>query len=102
MLMVFHRGTSLVPNSTVSVMSRSEGLGGHMKVFWAMNSLSMSFWIVPPMTFRSMTRFSATAMYMPQMTGAGGLMVMEVVIRSMGSPAKRSSISARDSFQTPH
>ena len=42
------------------------------------------------------------AMYMAQMTGAGGLMVMEVVIFSMGSPSKRSSMSSSVSIATPH
>ena len=102
MLMVFQRGTSLVPNSTVSITNRTEGRGGHIKVFWAANSFNMSFWIVPPSLFLGIPLFSAMAMYMAQITEAGGLMVMEVVIRSMGKPSKRISISFRVSMATPH
>ena len=47
MLIVFQRGSSRVPHSTVSVTSLSEGAGGKMYSFWAMNSLRMSFWSVP-------------------------------------------------------
>lgn len=58
--------------------------------------------MVPPRTFRSIPRFSAMAMYMAQTMAAGGLMVMEVVIWSMGSPANRSSMSFNVSMATPH
>ena len=40
---MFHLGRWLVPNSTVSVTKRIDGLGGKMYSFWAMYSLSMSF-----------------------------------------------------------
>ena len=50
MLTVFQRGTSRVQYSTVSTIRRTEGRGGSMKVFWAINSLSMSFWMVPPIS----------------------------------------------------
>ena len=44
---VFHCGTFCEPNSIVSTTSRIEGSGGKMNSFCAMNSLRMSFWIVP-------------------------------------------------------
>ena len=76
-----------MPNSTVSLISLTEGSGGHMKVFWAMNSLSMSFWIVPPILVSGMPLISAAAQYMAQRAVAGGLMVMEVVTLSIGMPS---------------
>src|SRR5512137_1997917 len=102
MLMVFQRGTSLVQYSMVSTMIRREGFGGSMKVFWAINSLSMSFWMVPPMSFLLMPFFSATTMYMAKRMEAGGLMVMDVVTLSRGMPSNRISMSLRVSMATPH
>ena len=58
-----------------------------------MNSLSMSFWMVPPIFDRGMPRMSAAAQYMAQRAVAGGLIVMDVVTLSMGMPAKRVSMS---------
>ncbi len=58
--------------------------------------------MVPPITFLSIPLFSAIATYIAQSTGAGGLMVMDVVILSMGSPSNRSSISFKVSIATPH
>ena len=37
-------------------MTRTEGAGGEIHSFCAMNSLSMSFWIVPPSLFQAMPR----------------------------------------------
>jgi hypothetical protein len=45
--------------------------------------------------------FSARARYMARMTAAGALMVMEVLTWSRGMPAKRSSMSSRESMATP-
>ena len=47
MLTVFHCGTCWVQNSMTSATSRTDGSGGKTNSFWAWNSLSMSFWIVP-------------------------------------------------------
>ena len=102
MLMVFQRGRCWLPNSKVSTTSRIEGLGGKMNSFWAMYSFRMSFWMVPPSTSMGMPRFSAMAMYMAQMTAAGLLMVIEVVISSTGMPSNRISMSARLETATPH
>src|SRR3990170_594054 len=102
MLIVFQRGTSLVQYSMVSTMIRREGFGGSMKVFWAMNSFSISFWIVPPISFLLIPCFSATTMYMASRIEAGGLIVMEVVTLSRGIPSNRISISFNVSIATPH
>jgi len=99
---VFHLGTFRVPNSTVSLMSFTDGSGGHMRVFWAMNSLSMSFWIVPPIFVRGIPWISAAAQYMAQRAVAGGLIVIEVVILSRGTPLVRTRKSSRVSMATPH
>ena len=101
MLIVFHLGTCFVPNSTVSLISRTEGSGGHMKVFWAMNSFSMSFWIVPPIWVRGTPLCSAAAQYIAQRAVAGGLIVMEVVTWSIGIPSMRVRKSSRVSMATP-
>ena len=73
-----------------------------MSVFWAMNSFRQSFWIVPPSFFRSKPSFSALAMYMAQMTEAGGLMVMDAVTSSRWMPRKRRCMSSTVSMATPH
>ena len=86
----------------VSTTSRMEGSTGKMYSFWAVYSLSMSFWMVPPSAAAGTPRFSAAAMYMAQRMAAGALMVMDVVTRSMGMPSKRISMSARDETATPH
>jgi len=102
MLMVFHRGTYFVPNSTVSLISFTEGSGGHIKVFWAMNSFNMSFWIVPPIFVRGIPFSSAAAQYIAHRAVAGGLIVMDVVTRSMGIPSTNCMKSSRVSMATPH
>ena len=80
MLMVFQRGSSRVPHSTVSVTSFSDGAGGKMYSFWAMNSLRMSFCSVPVSWARGTPIFSAATMYMAQIMAAGELMVIDVLI----------------------
>lgn len=100
--MKFHLGTFLGPHSKVSMTSFTLGSGGKMNSFWAMNSLRMSFWMVPPSFFQSYPFFLATARYMAQMALAGLLMVMEVVTSSRLIPSKRISMSARLETATPH
>ena len=51
-----------------------------MYSFCAMNSLRMSFWIVPESVFQSAPCFSATARYIAKIIGAGELIVIDVVI----------------------
>ncbi len=52
MLMVFQRGTSAEQKARMSVMMRMDGRGGKIQDFWAMYSLRMSFWMVPPRSFQ--------------------------------------------------
>jgi len=56
-------GVSSTANSMVSVTIFSEGLGGITHSFWAMNSLSISFWSVPRTLSRGTPCWSASAMY---------------------------------------
>ena len=102
MEMVFHLGNRWLPNSTVSVTNRMEGLGGKMYSFWAMYSLRMSFWMVPPSRCIGTPCFSAAAMYMAQTMAAGLLMVIDVVTLSRGMPSKRASMSRSEETATPH
>ena len=99
---MFQRGSSRVPNSIVSVTRRIEGSGGNRNSFCAMNSLRMSFWVVPSSIARGKPAFSAATMYIAQIGAAGELMVIEVETRSSGSPSRRTSMSARLLTPTPH
>ena len=90
-----------VHHSIMSTMSRIDGSGGKIHSFWAMYSLRMSAWIVPPSTSGGMPCFSATTTYWASTTAAGAFTVIEVVTRSSGMPAKRSSMSASVSTATP-
>ena len=85
----------------MSTMSRIDGSGGKIHSFWAMYSLRMSAWMVPPSTSGGMPCFSATTTYWASTTAAGAFTVIEVVTRSSGIPAKRSSMSASVSTATP-
>ncbi len=98
---MFHFGTSLAQYSIESTTRRIDGAGGKMNSFWAMNSLRMSFWSVPPSFAAGTPCFSATAMYMHSRIAAGELMVMEVVMSASGMPSKSVSMSARESMATP-
>src|SRR5574341_1224319 len=102
MLMVFHLGTFLVQKAIMSVMILMEGRGGKIHSFWAMYSLRMSFWIVPPIRAGLTPCFSAVTMYMARRTAAGLLMVMEVATVLRGMPLNRVSMSLRESTATPH
>ncbi len=86
----------------MSVTRRIEGAGGKRYSFWAMNSLRMSFWVVPSSRSRGTPAFSAATMYIAQIGAAGELMVIEVETRSRGRPASRTSMSARLLTATPH
>ena len=77
---VFHFGTSVAQNAKMSVMSRIDGRGGKMYSFCAMNSLRMSFWIVPDSVFQSAPCCSATTRYIAKIIGAGELIVIDVVM----------------------
>jgi hypothetical protein len=72
-----------------------------MYSFCAMNSLRMSFWMVPPSFSEPEPRFWAFARYMAQTALAAELIVMEVVASSRSMPAKRTSMSASEATATP-
>ena len=86
----------------MSVMSRIDGRGGKMYSFCAMNSLRMSFWIVPEIFFQSAPCFSATTRYIAKIIAAGELIVIDVVMSPSGMPSNSVSMSASDVTLTPH
>jgi hypothetical protein len=100
--MVFHFGTCFEQKAKTSVMSRIDGRGGKMYSFCAMNSLRMSFWIVPEIFFQSAPCFSATTRYIAKIIGAGELIVIEVVMSPSEMPSNSRSMSASDVTLTPH
>jgi hypothetical protein len=81
--------------------TRIEGSGGKSHSFWAMYSLRMSFWFVPPSSSGGTPCFSAATTYIARSTMAGALMVMEVVISAIGMPSKSRSMSSKESMATP-
>jgi hypothetical protein len=97
----FQRGISFAQNSIMSTTSRTAGRGGMIHSFWAMYSLRMSAWMVPPRTARGTPCFSAAAMYMHSATIAGALMVIEVVTSRNGIPANSTSKSLSVETATP-
>ena len=99
---VFQRGTSFAQNSKMSVMSRIDGRGGKMYSFCAMNSLRMSFWIVPDSVCQLAPCFSATTRYIAKIIGAGELIVIDVVMSASEMPSNSRSMSASDTIETPH
>ena len=86
----------------MSVMIRIDGRGGKMYSFWAMNSLRMSFWIVPDSVFQSAPCCSATTRYIAKIIAAGELIVIDVVMPPSGIPSNSASMSASDVTLTPH
>ena len=73
------RGACSEQNSMVSTTMRTADSGGEIHSFWAMNSLSMSFCMVPPTLSHPTPCLSARARYMARATDAVQLMVMDVV-----------------------
>ena len=73
-----------------------------MYSFCAMNSLRMSFWIVPDSACHDTPCRSATTRYIANTIAAGELMVIDVVTSPSGMPAKSDSMSASDTTETPH
>ena len=86
----------------MSVIRRIDSRGGKMYSFCAMNSLRMSFWIVPDSFFQSAPCFSATTRYIAKIIGAGELIVIDVVMPPSEIPSKSRSMSASDMTLTPH
>jgi hypothetical protein len=79
----------------------SEGAGGKMYVFLAMNSLRMSFWTVPLTSDFGTLVSPATAAYIEKSMGAVALMVMEVLTFPRSIPLKISRMSSRALTATP-
>ena len=82
-------------------MTRTDGSGGLIHSFCAMNSFSMSFWIVPPSADSGTPRRSAIAKYIARMMLAEQLTVIEVVMSASGMPSNSASMSARLLTETP-
>ena len=99
--MVFHRGMRAVQWTSMSRMMRRWERRPQIHSFWAMNSLNMSFWIVPCRRAGSMPRSSASASYIASSTTAGALMVIEVLTWSSGMSANSRRMSSRLATDTP-
>src|SRR5437870_5483935 len=85
----------------MSTTMRSDGAGGQIHSFCAMNSFSMSFWMVPPSWVQGTPCSSATARYMARSALAEQLTVIEAVTRSRRTPLKSARMSARLETATP-
>ena len=72
-----------------------------MNVPRATYSLSTSFCAVPMTLSWGTPCFSAATAYMATSTGAGALIVIEVLTWSSGIASKSASMSARESMATP-
>ena len=95
------RGTCFAQNSMVSTTTRTADSGGEIHSFWAMNSLSMSFCMVPPTLSQATPCLSASARYMASATDAVQLIVIEVVTWSSGISRNSVSKSASVEIDTP-
>src|SRR5258707_15019890 len=102
MLIVFQRGIKRVPNSIVSVTRRSDGSGGKRNSFFAVYSLRILFFSVPPSVARAKPFFSAFTIYIAQIAEAGLLIVIEGVTWSRGRHAQSTPISASEETAPPH
>ena len=85
----------------VSTTMRTADSGGEIHSFCAMNSLSMSFCMVPPSLSHDTPCLSASARYMASATDAVQLIVIDVVTRSSGMSRKSTSKSASVEIDTP-
>ena len=63
----------------MSTTIRTADSGGEIHSFWAMNSFSMSFCMVPPSLSQLTPCLSARARYIARATDAVQLMVIDVV-----------------------
>jgi hypothetical protein len=88
-------------NSIMSTTMRSDGTGGQIHSFCAMNSFSMSFWIVPPSAVHGMPCSSATARYIASATLAEQFTVIDVVTWSRRTSLKSARMSPRVDMATP-
>ncbi len=94
-------GTCSMQNSIMSTTTRTAGSGGQIHSFWALNSFSMSFWIVPSTSVQGTPCRRATARYIARMIEAVQLIVIDVVTRPSGMPSNSRSMSARVETETP-
>ncbi len=85
----------------MSVTILIEGRGGLIHSFCAMNSLSMSFWIVPATLFHGTPWRSATTRYIASSTEAEQLIVIEVETLSSGMRSNRRAMSWTEETETP-
>jgi hypothetical protein len=85
----------------MSVTIRTAGSGGQIHSFWAMNSFSMSFCMVPPRRSHATPCLSAMARYMASATDAVQLMVIDVVTSPSGMSANSRSKSSSVEIDTP-
>src|SRR4029077_2423116 len=96
-----HLGSSALQYAKVSVVSRSDGIGGEMYVPRGMYSLSTSFWIVPVNRSPATPCSCATNWYITNSTAAGALIVIDVETTSNGKPCNRILMSSIESIATP-
>ena len=80
---------------------RIDGSGGQIHSFCAMNSFSMSFWIVPPSRSHGTPCSSATARYIASSTLAVQFTVIDVVTLPRSMPANSSRASSSVDTATP-
>ena len=66
-----------------------------------MNSLRMSFWMVPVSAECATPCSSAATMYMAMTGSTAPFMVIDTLMRSSGMPSKRICMSATESTATP-
>ncbi len=99
--MVFHLGISFLQYANVSVIRRSDWLGGKMYVPRAMYSFSTSFWMVPFNSPAGTPCSSATSWYSSSNSDAGALIVMDVDTVSSGMPSSSTRMSSTESMATP-
>ncbi|MBA7704523.1 hypothetical protein ES703_113337 [subsurface metagenome] len=66
-----------------------------------MNSLRMSFWVLPASLCGVTPCFWATAIYMASITWAGALIAIAGVTLSRGMPSKSAPISLREGQAMP-
>ena len=85
----------------MSTTMRTAGSGGQIHSFCAMNSFSMSFWIVPPSARHDTPCSSASARYIARSTLAEQLTVIEVETSSSRMPRKSARMSSSVETATP-
>ena len=80
---------------------RTAGPGGQIHSFCAMNSFSMSFWMVPPSLSHGTPCLLGDRQVHRERHDAVQLMVIDVVTSSSGMPSKSISKSSSVEIATP-